>query len=70
MSSEITTPAPAPIPSPERRTRTLAELAAEQGLTVPQDFDALFGAGSDLWPDDADFEAYLASLRESRRTGE
>jgi hypothetical protein len=69
MSSEATTPVPAPVPSPERRTRSLAELAAEQGIAGPQDFDALFGTGADLWPDDADFEAYLASLRESRRTG-
>jgi hypothetical protein len=69
MSSEATTPVPAPVPSPERRTRSLAELAAEQGLTGPQDFDALFGAGAELWPDDDDFEAYLARLRASRRIG-
>jgi hypothetical protein len=52
----------------ERGTRSLAELAAAQGITGPQDFDALFGAGTDLWDDDKDFEAFLASLRESRRT--
>jgi len=69
MSSETTTPIPTPSPTPDRRFRTLSELAAEQGVTRPQDFDALFGAGSDLWLDDADFEAYVANLRESRRTG-
>jgi hypothetical protein len=68
ISSEATTPLP--IPGPERRTPSLAELAAEQGLSGPQDFDAIFGAGCDLWSDDADFEAYLADLRVSRRTGE
>jgi hypothetical protein len=69
MSRDTTTPTPARLPAPERRTRSLAELAAEQGLTGPQDFDALLGAGADLWDDDADFEAFLAGLRESRRTG-
>ena len=49
--------------------RSLAELAAEQGIAGPQDTDALFGAGADLWDDDADFETFLAGLRESRRTG-
>ena len=52
-----------------RRTRTLAELAAEQGVSVPQRFDALYGAGADLWDNDAEFEEFQAFLRESRRTG-
>jgi hypothetical protein len=69
MNRDTTTPAPAPVPAPERRTRSLAELAAEQGLTGPQDLDTLLGAGADLWDDDAEFEAFLADLRESRRTG-
>ena len=69
MSRDPTTPTPSPLPAPERRTRTLAELAADQGLTGPQDLDALVGAGADLWDGDADFEAFLAGLRESRRTG-
>ncbi|HJT78554.1 MAG TPA: hypothetical protein VJ739_15220 [Gemmataceae bacterium] len=69
MSRDSTTPTPIPLPAPERRTRSLAELAAEQGLAGPQDLDALFGAGADLWDDDDDFEAFLAGLRESRRTG-
>jgi hypothetical protein len=56
--------------SADRRTRSLAELAAVQGVIGPQDFDALFGAGSELWDDDVDFEAFLAGLRESRRTGD
>jgi hypothetical protein len=29
----------------------------------------LLGAGSDLWDDEADFEVFLAGLRESRRAG-
>jgi hypothetical protein len=69
MNRDTGTPPPAPLPGSARRTRSLAELAAEQGVTGPQDVDALFGAGADLWDDDADFEAYLAGLRESRQTG-
>jgi hypothetical protein len=69
MSRDSTTPTPAPLPAPERRTRSLAELAAVQGLTGPQDLDALLGAGANLWDAAADFEAFLAALRESRRIG-
>jgi hypothetical protein len=69
MSPETTSSPSTPPAAPQRRSRSLAELAAEQGLTGPQDFDALVGAGSDLWDDEADFEAFLAGLRESRRTG-
>ncbi len=68
-STERRTPPSGAVPHPERHTRSLAELAAQQGVTGPQDLDAIFGAGADLWPDDADFEAFLASLRESRRAG-
>jgi len=69
MSAETRTSGPPSLPSPERRTRSLAELAAEQGISAPQDLDALFGAGADLWDNDDEFESFLAGLRESRRTG-
>ena len=46
----------------ERKNRTLAELAAEQGLSGPQCFDSLFGAGADSWDTDAEFEEFLANL--------
>jgi hypothetical protein len=57
-------------PSEERRAKSLAELAAEQWITQPRDFEALLGAGADLWDNEADFEAFLAALRESRQSGE
>ena len=58
-------------PAPqERRHRTLAELAAEQGIEGPQDFEALYGAGAELWDNDADFDTFQAALRESRQTGD
>ncbi len=66
MNPETARPAvafPSPKPGEERRTKSLAELAALQGITRPQDFEALFGAGADLWNDDADFQAFLAALR-------
>jgi len=53
----------------EWRSRTLAELAAAQGIDGPQDFEALCGAGADLWVNDADFEAFQSALLESRRIG-
>jgi hypothetical protein len=52
-----------------RKAKSLAELAAQQGITVPQDFDALFGAGAKLWKSDAEFEKFVADLREARRKG-
>jgi hypothetical protein len=53
----------------DRRHRSLAQLASEQGIAGPQDFEALCGAGADLWEDDAAFEAFLAGIEETRRTG-
>jgi hypothetical protein len=47
------------------RAKSIDELMAEQGITGPQDLDAL--AAPDLWDDDAEFERFLAWLRESRR---
>jgi hypothetical protein len=58
-----------PAPSDLGRRKTIDELAAEQGVSIPQNLDDLLGAGADLWADDAEFDAFLASLRESRRTG-
>ena len=49
--------------------KTLAELAAEQGIAPITDFDVRLGQGRDLWTDDAEFDAFLARLRESRREG-
>jgi hypothetical protein len=64
-----TTPPPPPPAGTARagRSRTLAELKSEQGIQRPQDFNALLGAGADLWADAADFEAFLATLRAIRR---
>jgi hypothetical protein len=49
------------------QSKTLAELASEQGVAPLTDFDALFGKGKEFWADDAEFDAFLVGLRESRR---
>jgi hypothetical protein len=72
MNPESTRPPSAggvPASDLPRRTKSLAELAAEQGVTRPQTFETLFGAGADLWDDDAAFEAFLEDLRQSRQSG-
>ena len=51
------------------RPKKLEELAAEQGVKPIDNPQELMGPGSDLWADDAEFEEFLAWLRESRRTG-
>jgi hypothetical protein len=47
--------------------KSLAEVMAEQGITGPQDLDAL--ADPDLWASDEEFEQFLAWVRQSRREG-
>jgi hypothetical protein len=51
------------------RVRTLAELAAEQGVPLVPDFGALVGQGKESWADDAECDSFLRELRESRREG-
>ena len=48
------------------RTKTIAELAAEQGIPLIPNYEALVGQGKDLWSDE-EFEAWLKDLREARR---
>jgi hypothetical protein len=64
---------PATVPSGtgvgSERPRSLDELIAEQGVKPLERFEDLFGAGADLWSDEAEFEQFLESIRESRRTG-
>jgi hypothetical protein len=50
-----------------RPEKTVEQIMAEQGITGPQDVDALFGSGSDLWETDEEFQQFQDWLRESRR---
>jgi hypothetical protein len=52
------------------KSKTLEELAAEQGIRPVEDLDEVLGQGTDLWRDDAELEAFLAALRKLRQTGE
>lgn len=47
--------------------RTLNELAAEQGISIPQSFDTLLGAGRELWESDECCELFVSSIYERRR---
>jgi hypothetical protein len=75
MNTDTQPPTPPPVAPPGAdadrgwRSKTLAEIMAEQGITGPQDLDALIGAGEDLWADDAEFEQFLAYVHQSRREG-
>jgi hypothetical protein len=47
--------------------KSAEQIAAEQGITQPQDLDQLTGAAADLWSSDEDFDEFLASIDRHRR---
>jgi hypothetical protein len=47
--------------------KTIEQIAAEQGVSLPQNIDELVGQGADLWESDDDFERFLASVTERRK---
>ena len=49
------------------REPTLEEIAAEQGITSPQNYDTLLGAGKDLWADDKEFNQFVDDIYKRRR---
>jgi hypothetical protein len=51
------------------RDPTVEELAAEQGLLVPQALDNMVGAAADLWESDEEFVQFVACIYERRREG-
>ena len=44
------------------RTRTIDEIAAQQGIAVPQPLDQVIGAGADLWEDDGDCDRFVRGI--------
>ena len=46
------------------RKRTVDELAAEQGIAVPQSLDEMIGAAADLWDDDEDFDRFVQRIQD------
>lgn len=68
MSRAPNVTAPSEASSRDREPRkSLAEVMTEQGITAPQDLDAL--ADPDLWASDEEFEQFLSWVRQSRREG-
>jgi hypothetical protein len=66
MNSDTdTTPKPATGQTPEQAEK-LRRIAEEQGTLHTSNLEHLLGAGKDLWADDAEFEAFLASIRAIR----
>jgi hypothetical protein len=47
--------------------KTIEQLAAEQGVRLPQNVDALVGQGADLWESDEELERFLSGVAERRR---
>lgn len=51
------------------RDATVEDLAASQGVLLPQDVDQGVGEAADLWENDADFEAFVGGIYQRRREG-
>jgi type II secretory pathway component PulM len=66
MTTKPATAGPA-IPLPTQSSKTIEELAAEQGVELPQNLDRLFGAGEQLWDNDAEFDEFLRWLNDAGR---
>ncbi len=66
MATKPATTIPA-IPLTERPSKSFEELAAQQGVRIPQNLDQLLGAGSQLWDNDADFDEFLCWLNDDKR---
>ena len=52
-----------------REERTLAELAAEQRVMIPQPMEEMIGAAAELWDDEEDFQRFVEGIRERRIEG-
>ena len=48
---------------------TVDQLAAKQGIVVPQRLNAVIGAASDLWDDDEDFDVFVQGIHDRRLDG-
>lgn len=48
------------------RQRTIDELAARQGIAVPQPIDQVIGAAADLWDDDEDCDRFVQEAHDRR----
>lgn len=53
-------------PSQFWRARTIDEIAAQQGIAVPQPLDQVIGAAADLWEDDGDCDRFVRGIHDRR----
>jgi hypothetical protein len=66
MSTETeTNPTPSAGQTPEQAEK-LRRIAAVQGTLHTSNIEHLWGSGKELWADDVEFEAFLASIRAIR----
>jgi len=49
--------------------KSIAELAAEQGVRLEGQLDRIMGAGVNLWASDKEFEGFLQGIYDRRREG-
>lgn len=54
------------VPSDFWESRSIDELAEEQGIDAPQPFDEMIGAAADLWDDEENFEHFVKGSWECR----
>lgn len=54
-------------PTDFREWRSIDELANEQGIDAPQQFDRMIGAAADLWDDEVDFKRFVNGICEHRQ---
>jgi hypothetical protein len=52
---------------PERKS--IAELAAEQGVRLEGQLERIMGAGANLWASDKEFEGFVQGIYDRRREG-
>jgi uncharacterized protein (DUF2384 family) len=49
--------------------KSIAELAAEQGVRLDGQLERIMGAGADLWASDKEFEGFVQGIYDRRREG-
>ena len=49
--------------------KSIAELAAEQGVRLEGQLERSMGAGADLWASDKEFEGFVQGIYDRRREG-
>lgn len=48
-------------------SKSIEEIACEQGITLPQDLSKLIGAGADLWESDEELDEFLRGIDERKK---